>query len=191
MRLFVAADIDEAVRQEIRRIIAAIASSLQRATATGVRWINPDNMHVTLRFIGEVPGERFASIRDALAPAMTIAAFDVRFGELGTFPPSGPPRVVWLGVSRGRDELARLHDEIEARLVRAGVPPEERAFTAHLTLARVRERSRRGAHELRRALGDRTAGGGECRIDAATLYESTLSSKGSIYTARLRMPLAP
>jgi 2'-5' RNA ligase len=191
MRLFVAADIDEAVRQEIRRIVAGITSNLPRDAANGVRWIDPENLHVTLRFIGEVPEERFASIREALAPAVAIGAFDVRFGELGTFPASGPPRVVWIGVSKGGDELARLHDEIEARLVRAGVPPDDRGFTAHLTLARVRERSRRGAHELRRALGGRSAGAGECRIEAATLYESKLSSKGSIYTVRLRMPLAP
>jgi RNA 2',3'-cyclic 3'-phosphodiesterase len=180
-RLFVAADLDERTRSAIAELSARLAERLRRDPGVGrVGWIRADQLHLTLRFLGDIDEARVPAIRAAVGGLMTTPGFDLWFEGLGMFPPAGRPRVVWLGVNEGRANLAAVYREIELRLQAAAVPPEPRPFQAHLTLGRFRDPAVRpdlaaaGAGDVRL---------GPCSIDHVTLYESRLSGAGPTYAA--------
>ncbi len=191
MRLFVAVDLDEA-----RRLAAGRAASdlARRLSATGlgraVKWVEPRNLHLTIRFIGEADDARAARIQQALAQSLHTPTFDLALGGLGVFPPGGSPRVLWVGVVQGASALSDLHDEVEGRLQAIGEPPEGRGLSAHLTLARFKDLDRVQGEAVRRALREVRCEAGPCRIEAATLYQSRLAPSGPTYTPLLRSPLA-
>lgn len=191
MRLFVAVDIDDAVRTRAVTLAREVARRLARGSRHGdpIRWVAPEQLHLTLRFIGEVAGQDAEAVRSRLEAPASVEPFDIELAGVGTFPPGGPPRVVWVDVVRGARELSRLHEDIEARLRSVGVVPDNRPFRAHLTLGRFREGSR--AVDLTRLQGLATESVGACRVNHATLYESRLSPKGPAYVELVRTPLAP
>ncbi len=191
MRLFVAVDLDEAARQAVVRLVEDLRSRFAaRGLGRGTRWVEPRHLHLTIRFIGEVPDERAQSIRQAVQPRLSTRAFDLRLTGLGVFPPAGAARVLWVGVAEGAVGLAALHDEIDARLVAIGEPTESRPFSAHLTLARFKDLDRGRSEALRATIQAVAADVGSCRIDAVTLYESRLGPAGPTYTPLLRTRLA-
>ena len=188
MRLFVGVELDD----HVKNAAAEIADSLRRdlGRELDARWIPPANLHITLWFLGEVDQSRVESIRQMLDSPFQQTAFDLAISGLGAFPSSGPPRVVWLGVSSGGSALARLHEELTARLKPIGFVPERRPYSAHLTLARVKDMSRGFSYrDLRDNLHRRPADAGRCRVDAVTLFRSRVSSKGATYERLLRVPL--
>ena len=136
MRIFVAINLTDEVR---RRLYAGVGDL--RAADFPIRWVPPENIHLTLKFLGEVPPEDVdevgAALREALAGAK---AFDLRVAGLGAFPSRRNPRVVWAGVDGGR-QLEDVHERVEGALALLGYAKEERAFHPHLTLGRVRRRS--------------------------------------------------
>ena len=126
MRLFVALDIPESVRERL----AMLSTGLP-----GARWLLPEQLHLTLRFIGEVEGGLFLDIREALAEVV-CSSFTLRLEGVGFFPPRKKPQVVWAGLSS--DEKVRvLRNRIETKLVQVGLEPEKRKFAPHVTLARL------------------------------------------------------
>lgn len=187
MRLFIAVELDAAVR----KAAAAIASSLERKLDRHVnaRWIAAANLHITLWFIGEAADERASNILLAADHPFRTASFTLHIAGAGAFPPSGPPRVLWLGVQSGADSLARLHGELASRLRPLGIEPERRPYSAHLTIARVREVRGRDHRRLRAMLHETTADAGGCRIEYVTVFRSRLSPKGATYEPLLRVPL--
>jgi 2'-5' RNA ligase len=191
MRLFVAVDLDEARRLVAGRAAADLAGRLgPQGLGRAAKWVEPRNLHLTIRFIGETDDARAARIQQALAPVLLTPAFDLALGGPGVFPPGGSPRVLWMGIVQGASALADLHDEVEGRLQAIGEPPEARGFSAHLTLARFKDLDRARGEAVRRALREVRVAAGACRIEAATLYQSRLSPGGPTYTALLRSPLA-
>ena len=188
MRLFIGIELDEPVRERA----AAIAESLriQLGRRIDARWIPAVNLHITLWFIGEVTDERAEELLGALRPPFAEPSFDIHLAGLGAFPASGTPRVIWLGVQSGGERLVRLHAELAARLRPLGVEPERRAYSAHLTIARVKavpggERDL----PLRAELRAWPAVAGHCRVAAVTVFRSRLSPKGATYEPLLRVPL--
>lgn len=123
---------------------ALLAGYLERCRerAPGLRWVSPDNLHLTLRFLGSVEAERLDRLGAGLQE-IPFQPFEVQLGGLGAFGPAASVRVVWLGVEQGRQELERLSEAIEERCQAVGFEAETRPFNPHLTLARARER--RGA----------------------------------------------
>ena len=192
MRLFVAAELSEPVRLAAAAAAQRLRERIESADASrGIRWIPTENLHLTVWFLGEVSDARSSAVLDALRPVMQTPAFDLDIGGFGAFPPSGPPRVLWIGVTRGVEDLARAHEEIGARLQPWGFPPEGRAYSAHLTVARVKEPPHGSARAaLRQALAHTSAGPGECRIDALTVFRSRTGARGSVYERLLRVPLS-
>ena len=192
MRLFVAAEPSEPVRAAA----AAAAERLRQALARqhmerGIRWVPVENLHLTVWFLGEVSEPRASAVLSALQPPLPVRAFNLHLGGLGAFPPSGPPRVFWMGVLDGREALGQLHDEVGARLAPWGFAGEGRAYSAHLTLARVKEPPAAAARQaIRQLLRDADADAGSCRIDALTVFRSRTSPRGSTYESLLRVPLA-
>ena len=142
-RLFVSLELPESAKEELGRLCGDVP---------GARWAEPEDMHLTLRFIGEVDGLGFEDVAAALA-SVRAEAFDLALRGVGHFPPRGEPRALWAGVERC-EPLVILRDRIESALQRAGLEPERRKFHPHVTLARLRGASARavGSFLARHAL---------------------------------------
>ena len=129
MRLFVALDIDDPIRQSIAGFMQGV-----RAFAPDARWVRPESLHVTLKFIGERPAEEIASVRESLSGIKT-SSFTLGFRDYGFFPTPKSPRVFWIGIEAdpALSQLASLIDDSTAKL---GIAKEAHAYSPHLTLAR-------------------------------------------------------
>jgi 2'-5' RNA ligase len=188
MRLFLAVELDEAVRHEAGRIVDVLRKRAQvLAPRARLTWVDPGRMHLTVRFIGAADDATLSALRRILEPELDTARFALAVTGTGTFPPKGPPRVVWAGLHDGCDRLVALEHEITARLSTIGIPPEDRPYSPHLTLARVREPDGLRAATLLEGL--QTHQFGESTIDAITLFESRLSPKGPTYQPLVRATL--
>lgn len=183
MRLFVAVDVPDDVRAHAelvrRRVIRAMA-----VADRGLRWVKSGQLHLTLRFIGEVDDDTGALVREVVAEGLPMPAFTVGVGRPGWIPGPARPRVLMLQLRSGAEQLRSLFSIVEHRLVDvASVAPEPRPFLAHLTLARVRDAERRRVAESAGLLTDAMfADGPEFPVRAVTLYESQLSPEGPAYT---------
>lgn len=188
MRLFVGIELNDPVREAA----AGISESLRHKLSGTVnaRWIAAANLHVTLWFIGEVDDGRGERLLEVLDSPFDEPAFDVAIEGLGAFPPAGAPRVLWLRVQSGGDSLRRLHSQLAARFRPLGFEPERRPYSAHLTIARVKEVSRAiPSRALREILQTVPADAGRSRTTHVTVFRSHLSAKGSNYEPLLRIPL--
>jgi RNA 2',3'-cyclic 3'-phosphodiesterase len=187
MRLFVAIELAE----DVRRAAEDVTRKLQRkfGESQRARWVPVEDMHLTVRFIGHVHEERVPAVLDALTPPLTLEPFDVALGRCGVFPPHGPPRVCWIGIDTGLPSLTALHNEFNARLLPLGFEPEKRPYSAHLTLARLKDAPRGAAVAVGDAVRTTQVRSARCRIDHATVFESRLSPRGSTYTRLLEVPL--
>lgn len=180
----------------MRHAAAACAARLRRRlddsdAGHGLRWIPTENLHLTVWFLGEVSDARATAVIESLAAPMTTPAFTIHLAGCGAFPPSGPPRVVWLGVTEGLEALSRAHDEVGERLRPWGFIPEGRAYSAHLTIARVKDPLRGAARRvLREALASQACDAGSCPIEALTVFRSRTAPQGATYEALLRVPLS-
>lgn len=130
MRLFVALDFPDAVRQALRELIARLKPACRSA-----KWVRPEAMHITLKFIGEVTADKLAPIRAALASVHSITPVEMQFRGLGFFPNERRPRVLWCGIAASAN-LAELAASVERTLLPLGITAESRDFVPHLTLAR-------------------------------------------------------
>lgn len=150
----------------------------------------PENLHVTLKFLGGIDEARLHIVVDALHTAVRRhARFSIDVGGLGAFPSAARPRVLWAGVAAGDGPLTALAATVDTALVQLGFPREERAFSPHITIGRVRETRR--APGLAEALG--AAEGrrfGRVAVDEVTLMRSDLSPRGARYTPLAALPLS-
>jgi 2'-5' RNA ligase len=192
VRLFVAADPSPDLRRQVAARSGALRAGLgPHAFARRIRWVPDENLHLTVWFLGEVSDERSLAVIEALRTPMRSPSFDLHVSGFGAFPPSGSPRVLWLGVPVGLPRLAIAHDEIGSRLAPLGFKGEARPYSAHLTIARIKS-PLNGAERavLRGALDTIPAEAGSCRIETLTLYRSRTSSEGAVYEPLLRVPLS-
>jgi 2'-5' RNA ligase len=168
----------------VRERLAAEVERL-RPLARDVAWVGPDNFHLTLKFLGGVEAARLDAIAAALADAAaTCDPFDLGVGDLGAFPSRTRPRVLWAGIDDGAAAAATLASRLDVVLAPLGLPPEGRAFSAHVTLGRVR--APRPNPRLAQAL----SGGafGRQRVDRLSLMRSELSPRGARYTELVAVP---
>jgi 2'-5' RNA ligase len=194
MRLFIALDIDDAIRVRIARFVEGV-----RGFAPDARWVRPESLHVTLKFIGEKPESAVEPIKQALAIIFS-GPFEIQFRDYGFFPTAKSPRVFWAGIKAG-PPLAALAATVDDKVAALGVPKEEHAFSPHLTLARSAGRSgspRRGKgdgpNQSFRHLQEKLAAlptpeFGTMMAREFFLYQSKLSPKGSQYTKLARFAL--
>jgi 2'-5' RNA ligase len=139
MRIFVAIVIPQSVRRALLRIVEPKMKEFPF-----LKWVEPENWHITLRFLGETDEPMVEKVKRSLKNGVSsYRPFEVEFGEFGTFPPRGKLRVFWLGLRRGGEEMIKLAGIIEEKMVSLGFPREERGFTPHMTLARARRGERR------------------------------------------------
>ncbi len=194
MRLFVALDIEEEIRQRIARFMEGI-----QGFAPDARWVRPESLHVTLKFIGEQPDEGVTQIKEALA-TIKGRRTEIQFRGYGFFPTAKSARVFWIGMDAGA-ELASLAVAIDEKTAALGIPKEDRAFSPHLTLARAGGRSgsprrmkgdqpNRVFYRLQEKLAVLPASEfGSMNASEFFLYSSQLSPKGSKYTKLERYAL--
>jgi len=185
MRIFVALDIDDEIRKKIAAFIAEM-----RALAPDVRWVAPDSLHVTLKFIGEKPDEVVKQVQERLS-TISAMSFDLSFHRCGFFPAANSARLFWVGIE-SEVGLAKLAGQVEDALVGIGIPKEARAFSPHLTLARAgsgapgrrkNDRSNKRFVRLHQRLTEIPAPEfGTMSAHEFFLYRSQLSSQGSRYT---------
>jgi 2'-5' RNA ligase len=181
LRLFVAILLPESWLT----LLGDVQQDLRRA-GLGLRYVRPEGIHLTLKFLGETPIDRVAAIEGALAEAATEARpFTLHLGGLGTFGPASRPRVVWVGVEGDRPHLIELFDAVERALHRAGFTPERQAFNPHLTLARVPDQMPTAeAARIVPVLEHRAWKAAEPHsVDSISLMRSELGAGGARYTA--------
>ena len=192
MRLFAAIDLDETARAAAAGSIAALATRLATADAPApVRWVPPAQLHFTLRFLGEVSAQQAEAVRRALGLPWKTGAFSAGLGEVDLFPVSGAPRVIWLGMDEGREQMTALKNELDHRLVSAGFESDTRPFRAHLTLGRVNRQVAVSGPELRAMLTVYRPQTACWVVDRVTLYESRVSFRGATHHVVESTMLAP
>jgi 2'-5' RNA ligase len=196
MRIFIGIDLDPEVRARIARFLEGVGGF-----APDARWVRPESLHITLKFIGEQKPEQVQAITERLR-RVESSAFEIRTAGYGFFPTPKAPRVFWIGISAG-PQLAALAESIDAATAELGIPREDRAYSPHLTLARAGARRSSGSPKWQKGDGPnsifatlekRLAAMGELDFGTMTahefiLYQSQLSPAGSRYTKLERFPL--
>lgn len=189
MRLFLAIELDRAAREQCDALVAGLRRSLGEA-ASALRWTPAENIHVTLHFLGEVDRTSTDRLTAALGTSIPHPAFEASTSSFGAFPPGGPPKIVWLGVGAGASEMAKVHRVLADRIQLAGFQPESREFSAHLTVARVRDRDRSSVRGLRAQLSAISRHPIAWRVDHVTLFRSDLSGAAPRYEPMTALWLA-
>jgi 2'-5' RNA ligase len=201
MRIFIGIDLDDGIRGRIARFLEGVSGFAPEA-----RWVRPESLHITLKFVGEQKEEQVEAITQRLR-RVAGAPFEIQVSGYGFFPTAKSPRVLWIGVHAG-PQLAQLARDIDLAVAEFGIPREDRPFSPHLTLARAggrsgdpRWRKGDGPNSIFGVLQKRLAAMGEpdsvtltfgsMTADKFILYQSQLSPAGSKYTKLERFPMRP
>lgn len=181
VRSFIAIELPAEVRAEL----ASIEEKLKVRRHPFVKWVDPESIHLTLKFLGSVSGETIPEIVEAMSlVAQPVSPFTLQIGGTGAFPNWQRPQIVWVGVGGEMGRLTTLQRELEAALSPLGFPPESRPFSPHLTLGRLRERV---TPEDRRRFGlwaqsVKFEASLSFEVNAVRLMKSQLTSSGPIYS---------
>jgi len=174
-RLFVAIDLPEVVKESL---------VLMQNGLRGARWVARENLHLTVRFIGEVSAEEADEIHSVLGEVRAVP-FIIKLGEIGLFSSGGKPRSVWIGV-QDRSSIDILKQHIDRSLLRLGINPEGRKYVPHVTLARFREKPSKLSDFMPRLGTGRSV---PVRVEQFVLFSSFLAHAGAIYTPEVYYPL--
>jgi len=196
VRTFIAIELP----QEVREYLESRQTDLANAGGD-VKWVRPDDIHLTLVFLGNVPVEEIAAVAAAVrGAAASMGPIRLQAGGAGCFPPHGRPRVVWIGIEEPTGALARLQSAVAEATERFAEKPERREYKAHLTVGRVRgpassrcvgttPRQAGGAEELSEAVAALAdAEGPEFEAAEVVIFESVLAREGPMYMPLARVP---
>jgi RNA 2',3'-cyclic 3'-phosphodiesterase len=186
MRCFVAVELPAHVRHRLADLQSRMAD-LGRA----VRWTRPESIHLTLKFLGEVPDAQVSRIcTTAREIAAKYPVCDLELAGTGCFPPRGPVRVVWIGISQPPPPLLECQRDCESAYATLGFEPENRPYSPHLTIGRVNDPA--AANRIRSGLQQfESFSAGRFTADGLTVFQSQLRPAGSIYTPLARAPFKP
>lgn len=184
MRLFTAIELTDAVREELRKLRRQICSTAPQLD-DAVSWVKPENLHVTLKFLGEVPDDKVMDLCRVLGGIELAQPVTLRVDGVGFFPPGGPVRVVVARLGGDTEVLQRLFSDVERALHDIGFPLEHRAFTPHVTLGRARRHAR-----VARSTQQTIHRGEAFEAASFTLFQSRLTRTGAEYQRVARFPPA-
>ncbi|MCC7352138.1 MAG: RNA 2',3'-cyclic phosphodiesterase [Anaerolineae bacterium] len=189
IRAFIAIELNEAVQVALREVQERLKKAVPRGS---VRWVQPEGVHLTLKFLGNIPAAQVPEIAEALLRAgANVAPFTLTVEGRGCFPDSRRPNVIWVAVTEKTGALARLQRAIEAEISPLGYPPEGRAFRPHLTLGRTNRDA--GSDRLRQvgAAVEATVVEvlGTVEVRSLSLIRSELRPGGAVYTRLAEAPL--
>ncbi len=190
LRCFVAIELP----QEVKEKLAQLISLLDREKSPFAKWVNPEGIHVTLKFLGNVPANKVADIAKVLRELIAGSpSLKLQVSGLGAFPNLEQPRVIWVGLQGEIEKLEGLQHNIDSALIPLGFPQETHPFSPHLTLARLRDRAspaeRRNLGKLLIATPFVTTC--KFRVKSVLLMKSQLSRQGAIYSCLNNFPLNP
>ncbi|MCE5200123.1 MAG: RNA 2',3'-cyclic phosphodiesterase [Armatimonadota bacterium] len=177
IRTFVAVLIDEELRQNIAEVQSRV-----KKLAPDVKWVAPENFHVTLKFLGDVEEDALSQVFTAVEEAARrCSPFDLSMSGLGAFPNPSRARVVWAGISDGRDKVSDLASKVDESLSKLGFGKEDKPFKAHITIGRVKDSRNLG--RLAEAIQNTNAVNlGTQRVNSVAVMQSEMLRSGSIYT---------
>ena len=190
IRTFIAIELDQSIRDDLTRLQERLRGEAPQGS---VRWVRPAGIHLTLKFLGDVPADQIGEITRALQKSCQgFAPFSLSCGGLGCFPNPKRPRVVWVGIQEETGTLARLKKAIEESVAPLGYHTEKRRFSPHLTLGRVQKRA---SSDERRRLGELVGVSelgtlGQMEVRSVNLMRSDLRPSGAIYTPLAVLDLA-
>jgi 2'-5' RNA ligase len=182
IRTFIAIELDESIKESLTKLQERLKGQVPQGS---VRWVRSEGIHLTLKFLGDVPADQIGQITRALQRSCQgFAPFSLSCGGLGCFPDLKRPRVVWVGIQEETGTLAQLQKAIEENVSPLGYPPEKRKFSPHLTLGRVQRRVSSG--DLRR-LGELVGASeigtlSQMEVRSVNLMRSDLRPSGAVYT---------
>jgi len=188
LRAFIAVEIPPGIHQAIENQTALIRAALD---ASLVRWVPSENIHLTLKFLGDVSPANVELLEQMLSVEVSQhRAFEIGFGGLGAFPNPKRPRVIWIGIQAPAG-LEALQHGIEAATATLGYPDEQRPFSPHLTIGRVKQNiNTAGMQQIRTVLEKAEVGSlGISRVSAVHLFKSDLKPTGAVYTRLFSAPL--
>lgn len=175
LRLFIALELSQAVKAALAEYVAPL-----QALARGVRWVKAENVHITLKFLGDTPKTKLAAIQDALAIiCRDFAPLTIEMAGAGVFPNARRPQVLWVGLHDASGQLGKLAQEIDARLHQLGFPRETRPFSPHVTIGRVRDAR---IDAVTKEMLQHPYPSHKMICPEFTLMQSELHRTGSIYT---------
>jgi 2'-5' RNA ligase len=172
-RIFVAIDLPDSTR----RLLADLDPHIR-----GVRWTEPDQMHLTLGFFGDVPEDVELNLRERLK-AIEFGAFFLPVNGVGSFSSRGAPKIIWIGVGKAHPHLFQIYKRVQEAALAVGIEPELRPWNPHITIARCRGVSAQALRKFLQSNGEFDAG--MIRVDAFYLYSSKLTPAGPIHTREL------
>lgn len=174
-----------ALPTEIKNWLAKIQQALKAAGAD-VKWVEPENIHITIKFLGERDKKKIAEIIEAIDQVCAeIPTFELTISSLGGFPSKESARIIWVGLSKGETETKEIAKRLEEEISRTGIPKETRPFSSHITLGRVRSslNRQRLLERMNYLEGNFPRQDFQYRAEKITLFKSTLSSRGPVYEA--------
>jgi len=181
IRSFIAIELPEEAKQGLARL----RKELERDEHKFVKWVEPQGIHLTLKFLGNIPSKQVTELTEAIEEAtQRISPFHLEISGLGAFPSLRQARVFWVGIGGEMDKLSRLQQNIDSVLAALGFAKEERSFMPHLTLARMRQ----GTSPLERRSFGELAGSTifedkyDIKVEAISLMRSQLTPAGAIYS---------
>ena len=180
LRAFIAVEIPLDIRQDIEHA----TSNLRRGTGSLIRWVAVENMHLTLKFLGDIPTANMEVLTQMIrAEADSFNCFDIHLTGIGSFPNPKRPRVIYIGI-QAPAELEAFQRQLESATRRLGYNSEERAFAPHLTIGRVRQNiPPDDLQKIRRALeASKIDSPGTAKVNSVHLYKSDLKPTGPVYT---------
>ncbi len=163
---------------------------LQEETRSFIRgkWIEPQNLHITFQFLGEISQDQAVSVLKNLQQiAERFSPFKVQYKSLGVFPDKKRPRILWIGVSKGSGTLKSIASEVTQLNRRVGINPDTKPFHPHVTICRIKEADRKKLNSLMRRYRESVFG--EDLVDRLALISSSLTSVGPVYTVVEEFPL--
>ena len=173
LRTFISIDIDEpTVVNELTKLQGELKSA-----DPAIKLVEPQNIHLTLRFLGEIDVGLVEGVKDVLNK-VKFKPFEMELGGVGCFPNMNRPRVIWVGLLKGVEEVRRLHEDIERGLRGLGFRPDPKGFEPHITIARVKRLNRELVNKLMEV---RDLVFGKILVKAIKLKKSTLTPRGPIY----------
>jgi RNA 2',3'-cyclic 3'-phosphodiesterase len=181
LRTFIALDFPPEIIQRIEEIIAYFRTQTPK---DALKWVSTNNLHLTIKFLGEIPEEKLDQVKAILTDSLrNKSEFNIEIEGLGMYPNKHNPRVVWLGINAD-DTLINLHQILDSALQAVDIEREKRAFSPHLTIARVRRQTKRNTiKEIGEILSQfKVDSLGKINVKEIVLYQSELTSKGPIYT---------
>lgn len=183
MRTFIAIELPEEIKKEIERVQAPL-----KKTDAYVSWVKPGNIHVTLKFLGEVPEDKIDEVFSGTEQAVKgTKRFTMSLKGMGTFPDIKRPRVIWIGAGSGETELSQMAKRIEGEMEKIGFPKEKRGFSAHFTIGRVK--SPKNIEKLMEMVKSSDFQTEDIVVNQVVVMRSQLHPAGAIYTPLKKIPL--